>query len=347
LRAVDSGLAAVAAEIHKHKRIVSMYDLAKLVMAARERYELLFTKEDSALELIQCKKDSSLWTSKQEALEHFTNSELYKEFYQQNEQGFVPNREGASEVVLADLDAVVADFSANTYNDIFVSVERAVVPGSINSRYLSAGVFGLLLKVTENFRHHPAGLIAGLCQAMARHRLPIFKWKGGHHTGPSRLRSIPFDCKLSDRLEQIISWISQHPGQGTDAMLLELAGPVQAEGDAQPHQDWVSDLLWLLEQGYVVVNSQQQAWLAKERQTAEQAEALKQQNAQASQKKTKAPAKAEGESSESAEQVTAEDPVETPADEPLAPVEAAEEVDVAASEAEQPAEAADQTAPQA
>lgn len=78
---VEDGLDGLAKEILAGGRTYSVFDLAKLVLGARERFNVTFrSKEENTL--YRCKKDSSLWLSKEEALRHFWRSDWRKEFYQ-------------------------------------------------------------------------------------------------------------------------------------------------------------------------------------------------------------------------------------------------------------------------
>lgn len=55
LRPVDSGLAALSQEVQKHRRTISLMDLAKVVMGAFDRYDLVFMKQENGPDLYHCK----------------------------------------------------------------------------------------------------------------------------------------------------------------------------------------------------------------------------------------------------------------------------------------------------
>ena len=93
--------------------------------------------------------------------------------------------------------------------------------------------------------------------------MPIFKWKGNHYTGPARPKAMEEGTVLSDSLMSIATWAANNPGKGVDAMLKELA-PVPEQEKAteeevaqamEKQQNLVRDLLWLSEQGYILVFS--------------------------------------------------------------------------------------------
>ena len=101
-------------------------------------------------------------------------------------------------------------------------------------------------------------LIPNLCHGLARHHMPIFKWKGNHYTGPARPKAMEEGTVLSDSLMSIATWAANNPGKGVDAMLKELA-PVPEQEKAteeevaqamEKQQNLVRDLLWLSEQGF-------------------------------------------------------------------------------------------------
>ena len=55
LRPVDSGLAALHQEVQKHRRTISLLDLAKVVMGSYDRYDLVFMKQENGPDLYHCK----------------------------------------------------------------------------------------------------------------------------------------------------------------------------------------------------------------------------------------------------------------------------------------------------
>lgn len=133
-----------------------------------------------------------------------------------------PKREGADELVFENRKELEEDFIANHFNEIFEKTGKCHVLGDIQGRNLSQGLFAHLLKLAETARRHPAQIIPNICHGLARHHLPIFKWNGGHHTGPSRPHSLPTDTKLATRPAAIVEWIQQNPGTAIDVMINKL-----------------------------------------------------------------------------------------------------------------------------
>ena len=78
---VEEGLDGLAKEILAGGRTYSVFDLAKLVLGARERFNVTFRSNQEAGGLVRCKKDGSLWLNKEEALRHFWRSDWRSDYY--------------------------------------------------------------------------------------------------------------------------------------------------------------------------------------------------------------------------------------------------------------------------
>lgn len=141
---------------------------------------------------------------------------------------WTPKREAASETLLHSRKEMEEDFLANHFLEIFEKTGKCHVLGDIAGRSLSQGLFAHLLKLTETARRHPAQIIPNICHGLARHHLPIFKWNGGHHTGPSRPHSLPTDTKLATRPAAIVEWVKEHPGKTIDIMINTLISIAEA-----------------------------------------------------------------------------------------------------------------------
>lgn len=308
IRPINAALASIAQEIHKHKRCYSLYDLAKVFMGGRERYEIWYIKEESGPEMIACKKAPAVWLDAKEAVASLWQSPWFNEFYEEkieeieapkgqfnaiarcgmsntligpvNWHGYqvalaklhaerfanmpfekfrsrvvversdevvaewletatkrsvwVPKREGSEELTLTTRSEVEADFRQNHYEEVFEVTGKCFVPGNIASKQLSQGLFAHLLKLVETARRHPAQIIPNVCHGLARHHLPIFKWKGGHHTGPSRPHALPAETQLAERPSAIIDWITENPGGSIESMITSLAAKAEEAGATIP-----------------------------------------------------------------------------------------------------------------
>lgn len=78
---VEEGLDGLAKEILAGGRTYSVFDLAKLVLGARDRFNVTFQSNRDDGGLVRCKKDGSLWLSREEALRHFWSSDWRSDYY--------------------------------------------------------------------------------------------------------------------------------------------------------------------------------------------------------------------------------------------------------------------------
>lgn len=338
LRPVDSGLAALHQEVQKHRRTISLLDLAKVVMGSYDRYDLVFMKQENGPDLYHCKHgDGACFISRQEAVKHLWQSSWMPKYYEAVEQeveapkgdfkaiakcslnnelvgpvnwhgyqsalmnlhrtkfanmpfeafrsrivtdkseeavqawqdavskrtAWKPVREGASEVLLESPAAVEQDFESNHFGDCYDVTDKVFVNGAVKKNHLSPGLWAHLIQLSGTTRRHPSMLIPNLCHGLARHHMPIFKWKGNHYTGPARPKAMEEGTVLSDSLMSIATWAANNPGKGVDAMLKELApvpDPEKATEEemaqaTEKQQNLVRDLFWLSEQGYILVFS--------------------------------------------------------------------------------------------
>ena len=338
LRPVDSGLAALHQEVQKHRRTISLLDLAKVVMGSYDRYDLVFMKQENGPDLYHCKHgDGACFISRQEAVKHLWQSTWMPKYYESVEQeveapkgdfkaiakcslnnelvgpvnwhgyqsalmnlhrtkfanmpfeafrskivtdkseeavqawqeavskrtAWKPVREGASEVLLESPAAVEQDFESNHFDECYDVTDKVFVNGAVKKNHLSPGLWAHLIQLSGTTRRHPSMLIPNLCHGLARHHMPIFKWKGNHYTGPARPKAMEEGTVLSDSLMSIATWAANNPGKGVDAMLKELAPVPEQEKSTEEvvaqamekQQNLVRDLLWLSEQGYILVFS--------------------------------------------------------------------------------------------
>lgn len=180
-----------------------------------------------------------------------------------------PTREGAADTILEDNRAVEADFMANHYASVYEVVDKVFINGSTPRAVLSPGIAAHMAILADKTRRFPQMLIPNLCHGMARHHLPIYKWHGNHFTGPSRVRALPEGTVLADRMMAIMNWAKENSGKKADIMFAELSGVTAGEDDASrqaatdAHAPYVADMIWLLEQGYIVVTSDNAVWFPK------------------------------------------------------------------------------------
>lgn len=175
-----------------------------------------------------------------------------------------PTREDAAETVLESLKDVQADFRAHHYEDAYEVVDKVFVNGATPAEVLSPGLEAHLYTLATRTRKHPQILIPNLCHGMARNHVPIFKWQGNHYTGPGRVRAIPADTTLADRMAAIVAWAKEHSGERVDAMFAALSGTAAGTEEATAaFAPYAADLIWLLDQGFLVVMNDNTLWFPK------------------------------------------------------------------------------------
>ncbi len=172
-----------------------------------------------------------------------------------------PAREGAEDITLPDMKSVEADFLANHFTDVFEKTDKVFVNCSTPADKLSPGLAAHLSIQHDRARRFPQMIIPNLCHGLARHHMPIFKWNGSHFTGPSRIRVIPAETILADRMNSIVTWVKENSGQKVDVMFAALSGVAAGEDAAtDAHAPYTVDLIWLLDQGYIVVTDDNAIW---------------------------------------------------------------------------------------
>lgn len=344
LRPTNGILEIFSKEIQKQKRALSLLDLARIVMAGKDRYDLVFMKLENGSMLIHSKKgDGACWLSEAEAISYIWSAPWFSELYTAEEaeveapkgnftavavcplggevigpvnwhgyqaalmnlyrakyanmaldvfknritinkdeeavQAWLaaackktvwkPTREGAEDCVLEDAKAVESDFAANHLNDTYEIVDKVFVNGATPRKLLSPGLSAHVATMSDRTRRSPQMLIPNLCHGLARHHMPIYKWQGNHYTGPSRVRAIPEDTVLADRMMAIVNWSKEHSGEKVEAMFAALSGvPAGTDEESKKaasdaYAPFAADMIWLLEQGFVVVTSDNSIWYPK------------------------------------------------------------------------------------
>ena len=180
-----------------------------------------------------------------------------------------PAREGAEEVVLDDAKAVEADFLANHFSQVYEVVDKVFINGATPRKVLSPGIAAHVATLADRTRRSPQMLIPNLCHGLARHHMPIYKWQGNHYTGPSRVRAIPEGTVLADRMMAIVNWSKEHSGEKVETMFAALSGvPVGTDEEtkkaaSEAYAPFAADMIWLLEQGFIVVTNDNAIWYPK------------------------------------------------------------------------------------
>lgn len=343
LRPGNSILEVFSSEIQKQKRSLPLMDLARVVMADKSRYDLVFMKLEGGAPLHRSTKDQACWLSEAEALAYLWKAPWFSELYKTEEieteapkgnfnavavcgiggeiigpvnwHGYQPalmnlyrsryshmpldafrsritvekdeqkvadwikaastrtvwkpTRDGAEQIVLDSTTAVDADFRENHYASVYEITDKVFINGATPRPLLSPGLAAHVAILSDKTRRFPQMLIPNLCHGMARHHMPIYKWHGNHFTGPSRVRAIPADTVLADRMMAIINWAKENSGKKADAMFAALSGvPAGTDEESkaaatEAHAPYVADMIWLLEQGFLVVTGDNAVWYPK------------------------------------------------------------------------------------
>lgn len=79
---VEEGLDNLSKEIQGGGRTYSVFDLARVVMGARERFNVTFEPPKGS-KIFRCKSDGSVWLTKEEAVRHFWQANLLNELYEE------------------------------------------------------------------------------------------------------------------------------------------------------------------------------------------------------------------------------------------------------------------------
>ncbi len=78
---IEEGIDNLSKEIVAAGRTYSVFELARMILSSRERYKVVFRKEENGPELFQSKNDGAVFLTKAECLAHFRAAEWQKEFY--------------------------------------------------------------------------------------------------------------------------------------------------------------------------------------------------------------------------------------------------------------------------
>ncbi len=342
LRPADAALAVFEQEIRKHKRTISVFELAQVIMADKKRYDLVFMRQEQeggpAL-IVSKKGDGACWLERREALAYLWRAPWFAEYYTTEQQEISPPkgtftavarcglsgeligpvnwhgyqaaliglhrsqfahmdferfrekvvlekseealaewlekashrtvwkpvRSGAEAPVLEDKAAVEKDFDAHHFDEVYSVANKVFINGATSLRLLAPGLASHAVQIGDRHRRIPKLLIPNLCHGLARHQMAIFKWNGQHYTGPSRIRSVPADTVLADRMNAILEWVRAHQGKRMDQMFAELSG-VTGEDKAKAaaaYAPYAADTLWLMEQGLLLVMRDGGVWFPR------------------------------------------------------------------------------------
>lgn len=82
---IEEGIDNLAKEIIAAGRTYSVFDLARVILSSRDRYKVIFIKEENGPDLFQCKQDGAVFLTKGECQQHFKRAEWRSELYTSEE----------------------------------------------------------------------------------------------------------------------------------------------------------------------------------------------------------------------------------------------------------------------
>ena len=74
---------------------------------------------------------------------------------------------------------------------------------------------------------------------------------------------------LADRMQEILNWSKQNSGKKVDAMFAELSGVPAGTDEASKraaadvYAPYTADMIWLMEQGFILVTNDNSVWYPK------------------------------------------------------------------------------------
>ncbi|MFD2258043.1 hypothetical protein ACFSSA_15285 [Luteolibacter algae] len=131
----------------------------------------------------------------------------------------------------------------------FHLTRKAKVSAAIAGKHLSPGLLIRLKQTGNHHRKHPAIIIPAVCRILESEHMPVFKRKGKLYTGPARPHALAPDAVLAPRPSEMVKWIREN----TPAKLEGLWQAILPEGAKAPPQEYAADLFWLLQQGHILL----------------------------------------------------------------------------------------------
>lgn len=147
------------------------------------------------------------------------------------------------------------------FEQVFQEVKAVELSAGIASECLSPSLWVSLRHAGYHVKHNPAVLIPAICAALESEHLPVFKRSGKLFTGPSRPHPLPEGVSLAERPSRIIEWVRT----SSPANLAGLWQAVHPTGGTEPCLEYVNDLFWLLNQGHLLLFSDDTLVLASSR----------------------------------------------------------------------------------
>lgn len=156
---------------------------------------------------------------------------------------------GDEEAWISDRQLAERALANHAFDDAFEETRSVQLPASVPVNHLSPSLRVSLKLAGGHARKHPAILIPAVCKAIESEHLPVFKRNGKLFTGPARPHALPADATLAPRPARMVEWIRANK----PAKLEGLWRAVLPEGGTAPPAEYAADLFWLLQQGHILL----------------------------------------------------------------------------------------------
>ncbi|WP_411828134.1 hypothetical protein [Luteolibacter sp. AS25] len=160
-----------------------------------------------------------------------------------------PTEEQPEQIWITDRAEAERAVANDVLGKAFNRTRKAKVSAAIAGKFLSPGLLVRLKGTGNHHRKHPAIIIPGVCRVLESEHMPVFKRKGKLYTGPARPSSLAPDAVLAPRPGEMVKWIREN----TPAKLEGLWKALLPEGATAPPQEYAADLFWLLQQGHILL----------------------------------------------------------------------------------------------
>lgn len=141
LRPADSALLVFEQEVKKHKRALAALELARVIMADKQRYDLVFMRkeEEGGPALISSKKgDGACWIDRSEALAYLMRAPWFSEYYATEEMETEAPKGSFTAIARCGLSGrLIGPVNWHGYQTAVVRLHRTLFPKMDFERYKS------------------------------------------------------------------------------------------------------------------------------------------------------------------------------------------------------------------
>ena len=152
---------------------------------------------------------------------------------------------------MEDKSAAEHAVATRCFEKAYAEVHKVEISAGVRADSISPALFASLRQAGQHAKRNPAVLIPSVCSALEAEHLPVFKRSGKLFTGPARPHALPRDVALAERPARIVEWIRNNK----PAKLAGLWQAVHPDGGTEPCLEYANDLFWLLNQGHILLYS--------------------------------------------------------------------------------------------